>query len=90
LLKNEVREDLQKLACLSLNFLGPFVGFFEIVCGAFILFGLPTRLAAMPLSIIMLVAIATTKAQLLADNGFWSMLHDSRTDWSMLLEVYFC
>jgi uncharacterized membrane protein YphA (DoxX/SURF4 family) len=28
------------------NFLGPFVGFFEIVCGAFILFGLPTRLAA--------------------------------------------
>ena len=79
-----------KIGLPNPDFLGPFVGFFEIVCGAFILFGLLTRLAAMPLSIIMLVAIATTKAQLLADNGFWSMLHDSRTDWSMLLEVYFC
>ena len=73
-----------KIGLPNPDFLGPFVGFFEIVCGAFILFGLLTRLAAIPLSIIMLIAIATTKAQLLADNGFWSMLHDSRTDWSML------
>ncbi|HLL44623.1 MAG TPA: DoxX family protein [Segetibacter sp.] len=79
-----------KIGLPNPDFLGPFVGFFEIVCGAFILFGSLAKLAAVPLSIIMLVAIATTKAQLLADNGFWSMLHDSRTDWSMLLEVYFC
>jgi putative oxidoreductase len=75
-----------KIGLPNPDFLGPFVVFFEIVCGAFILFGLLTKLAAVPLLIIMLVAIAITKAQLLADNGFWSMLYDSRTDWSMPLE----
>jgi putative oxidoreductase len=71
------------------DFLGPFVGSFEILCGTLLLIGLFTRLAAIPLLIIMLVAIATTKAKLLADNGFWSMLHDSRTDWAMLLACIF-
>lgn len=67
------------------EFLGPFVGTFEIISGALILLGLFTRLAAVPTLIIMLVAIATTKVQLVADKGFWGMLHDSRTDWAMLL-----
>lgn len=75
----------EKIGLPNPDFLGPFVGSFEITCGFFILIGLLTRLAAIPLIIIMLVAIASTKAQLLADNGFWSMLHDSRTDWAMLL-----
>jgi putative oxidoreductase len=78
-----------KIGLPNPDFLGPFVVFFEIVCGAFILFGLLTKLAAVPLLIIMLVAIAITKAQLLADNCFWSMLHDIRTDWSMLLGSIF-
>lgn len=71
------------------EFLGPFVGSFEIICGALLLLGLLTRLASFPLFVIMLVAIATTKSQLFIDNGFWSMLHDSRTDWSMLLGSIF-
>lgn len=71
------------------EFLGPFVGTFEIVCGAFVLIGLLTRLAAVPLLAIMIVAIAATKAELLAKNGFWSMLHDSRTDWAMWLGSIF-
>jgi uncharacterized membrane protein YphA (DoxX/SURF4 family) len=33
----------------------------------------------------MLVAIATTKAEVLVNEGFWEMMHGSRTDWSMLL-----
>lgn len=66
-------------------FLGPFVGFFEISCGVLILLGLLTRLAAIPLLTIMLVAIATTKAAVLANDGFWEMMHGSRTDWAMLL-----
>jgi uncharacterized membrane protein YphA (DoxX/SURF4 family) len=78
-----------KIGLPNPDFLGPFVGSFEIVCGILVLIGLFTRLAAIPLLTIMLVAIATTKAQLLADNGFWSMLHDSRTDWSMLLGSIF-
>lgn len=74
-----------KIGLPNSDFLGPFVGGFEIVCGSLVLLGLLTRLAAIPLLTIMVVAIATTKAQLLTDNGFWSMLHDSRTDWAMLL-----
>ncbi|MEH6308688.1 DoxX family protein [Olivibacter sp. SDN3] len=67
------------------EFFGPFVGTFEIACGILVLLGMTTRLAAIPLITIMLVAIATTKAAVLADNGFWEMLHGSRTDWAMLL-----
>lgn len=78
-----------KIGLPNPEFLGPFVGAFETTCGFLILIGLLTRLAAIPLLIIMSVAIATTKAQLLADDGFWSMLHDSRTDWSMLLGSIF-
>ncbi|GGF29052.1 hypothetical protein [Flavobacterium limi] len=33
----------------------------------------------------MLVAIATTKGEILKNDGFWKMLHESRTDWAMLL-----
>ena len=78
-----------KIGLPNPEFLGSFVGSFEIICGTLVLIGLFTRVAAIPLLIIMLVAIATTKAQLLTENGFWSMLHDSRTDWSMLLGSIF-
>lgn len=78
-----------KIGLPSPDFLGSFVGSFEILCGILVLIGLLTRLAAIPLFIIMLVAIVITKAQLFTDNGFWSMLHDSRTDWAMLLGSIF-
>ncbi|MBP2616639.1 DoxX family protein [Chryseobacterium jejuense] len=71
------------------EFLGSFVGSFEILCGVFILIGLLTRLASIPLLIIMLVAIATTKSEVLANKGFWEMMHGSRTDWAMLLGSIF-
>ena len=74
-----------KIGLPSPEFLGSFVGFFEILCGALILLGLFTRLASIPIIIIMLVAIATTKAEVLKNEGFWEMLHGSRTDWAMLL-----
>lgn len=78
-----------KIGLPNPEFLGPFVGCFEILCGTLILFGLITRLAAVPLLTIMLVAITTTKLKILAGDGFWSMLHASRTDWSMLLGSIF-
>jgi uncharacterized membrane protein YphA (DoxX/SURF4 family) len=65
--------------------LGPFVGAFEIVCGGLVLLGLVTRLAVIPLLAIMAVALARTKWPMLADQGFWYMAHESRTDWSMTL-----
>lgn len=69
----------------SPEFLGSFVGTFEILCGALILMGFLTRLASIPLLVIMLVAIISTKAEILHEEGFWEMMHKSRTDWSMLL-----
>lgn len=75
----------EKIGLPSPEFLGSFVGAFEIVCGALILVGLLTRLASVPIIVIMLVAIATTKSEVLAEKGFWEMMHGSRTDWAMLL-----
>jgi len=69
--------------------MAPFVGVVEIVCGMLVLLGLFTRLAAIPLIINMLVAIATTKIPILLEKGFWAMAHESRTDWSMLLGSIF-
>lgn len=78
-----------KIGLPNPEFLGPFVGSFEIVSGILILVGLFTRLAALPTFIIMVVAIATTKAEVLQNQGFWEMLHGSRTDWAMLLGSIF-
>jgi putative oxidoreductase len=60
-----------------------FTGTFEIICGALVLLGLFTRLATIPLSIIMITAFITTKWPILIDKGFWSMAHEYRTDFAM-------
>src|SRR5258706_12714155 len=65
--------------------MAPFVGVVEIVCGALLLVGLMPRLAAIPLLIDICVALYSTKIVTLAKNGFWSTLHETRTDVSMLL-----
>jgi len=79
----------EKIGLPEPEFLGYFVGSFEIICGLFILLGLMTRLAAIPTLMIMIVAMATTKTQVFAEEGFWSMMHGSRTDWAMLLGSIF-
>ena len=66
-----------------------FTGMFEIGCGILILIGLLTRLAAIPLLIIMIVSFITTKYPELIEKGFWFMAHDYRTDFAMtLLLIY--
>ncbi|MBW7914397.1 MAG: DoxX family protein [Taibaiella sp.] len=79
----------EKIGLPNPDFLGGFVGSVEIVCGILVLAGLFTRLSAIPLIIIMLTAITTTKTEVLQNEGFWAMLHGSRTDWSMLLGSIF-
>lgn len=78
-----------KIGLPTPEFLGNFVGAFEIICGVLVLLGLFVRTASIPLIIIMLSAIATTKTEILIDKGFWKMLHESRTDWAMLLGSIF-
>lgn len=79
----------EKIGFPEPEFFGYFTGSFEAICGILILIGLFTRLSAIPLIIIMLVAISTTKLEILSDKGFWEMMHASRTDWSMLLGSIF-
>jgi len=65
--------------------MAPFVGVIEIICGALLILGLLTRLAAIPLIIDISVAIATTKIPMLVHKGFWAAAHEARTEWCMLL-----
>jgi uncharacterized membrane protein YphA (DoxX/SURF4 family) len=74
-----------KIGIPSPQIMAPFVGTVEIVCGTLLLFGLFTRLAAIPLLGVISVAIATTKIPMVARTGMWSMLHEARTDFSMVL-----
>ena len=66
------------------HFTGPFVGVVEIVCGALLILGLATGYAVIALLIDISVAIAITKVPLLK-HGFWGAMHESRTDFCMLL-----
>ena len=91
-----------KIGIPSPEITSPFVGVIEIVCGALILIGLLTRLAALPLIIDMLVAVLSTKIPILLGHGFWGfslrtlpyygfwgMAHEARTDFAMLLGSIF-
>lgn len=69
--------------------LAPLVGFVEIAAGLFVLLGILTRLAAIPLIADMLVAIASTKVPMLVHQGFWPAAHEARVDVSMLLGALF-
>lgn len=78
--------------------MGPFVGIIEITCGTLIIVGLLTRLAAIPLIFVMIVALVSTKLPILLGHevgmfslpdlkryGFWSAQHEARADLTMLL-----
>jgi uncharacterized membrane protein YphA (DoxX/SURF4 family) len=78
-----------KIGIPAPEIMAPFVGVFEIGCGTLILLGLLTRPATLPMIVNMLVAIATTKIPILLKSGFWSMAHEARVDYSMLLGSIF-
>lgn len=67
------------------GFFAAFIGGTEMICGFLILIGLVTRLATIPLILIMLTAFGITKAGIFVSDGIWGVLHASRTDLSMLL-----
>ena len=78
--------------------MGPFVAGVETVFGLLILLGLFTRIATIPLIVTMLVALISIKVPILLGHGyggfslrplprygFWSMMHESRNDFCMIL-----
>jgi putative oxidoreductase len=91
-----------KIGIPAAQVMAPFVGVIEIVCGTLIILGLLTRLAAVPLIIDISVAILSTKIPILLGHGFWrfslsklptygfwSMAHEARVDYAMLLGSIF-
>lgn len=78
-----------KIGFENAEFLAYFVATFEIACGILLIMGLLTRIASIPLLIIMATAIISTKIPKLINDGFWTMAHDSRTDFAMsMLLIY--
>jgi putative oxidoreductase len=84
------------------EFSAALVGGFEIICGLMVLIGFLTRPAVIPLIIIMVTAIFTTKIPILIGQGylgfslrdlehygFLSMMHESRNDLAMLIGSIF-
>jgi uncharacterized membrane protein YphA (DoxX/SURF4 family) len=90
-----------KIGIPAPELMGPFIGVVETVCGALVLFGLFTRLAALLLVADMTVAILSTKIPILIGHGYWrfaapagktglwGMFHEARTDLSMWLSCAF-
>jgi putative oxidoreductase len=100
--KHPRRRSLAAIGIPYPNFTGPFVGVVEIACGALVILGLFTRLATVPLIVIMVVAILSTKVPILLGHnfwifhlpklpryGFWSMMHEARDDFAMLLGLLY-
>lgn len=78
-----------KIGFSNPSFWAYFTGSFEIICGLLVVIGLLTRLAAIPLLLIMLVAFISTKVPVFTDKGFWSFAHEYRTDFAMtMLLIY--
>jgi uncharacterized membrane protein YphA (DoxX/SURF4 family) len=91
-----------KIGISNAEMIAPFVGIVEILCGALVILGLLTRVAALPLIFVMLGAIVSTKIPILLGSdflgfslrkvsyyGFWGFAHESRTDFAMLLGSIF-
>lgn len=81
---------------------GPLVGWTELACGLLLALGLFSRLAAIPLIVVMFVAIISTKIPIFLGHdwwifsvrkleryGFFSMTHEGRLDYAMLLGAIF-
>lgn len=75
----------EKIGFDNPEFWASFTAVFEILCGTLILLGFLTRLSAIPLLSIMIVAFITTKYPTLMEKGLWAMVHEYRTDFAMTL-----
>jgi len=79
----------EKIGFPDPEFWAYFTGVFEVICGFLVLLGAATRLAGIPLLVIMITAFITTKWPLLQTRGFWVFAHEYRTDFAMtVLLIY--
>jgi putative oxidoreductase len=78
-----------KIGIPAPEILGPFVGGCEIVFGIGLLLGFAVRVAAVPMIVVMLTALATTKLPVLRDKGLLTFSHEARNDLLMLFGCVF-
>lgn len=92
----------EKIGIPAAEFFGPLVGWVELIAGLMFLVGFASRVAALPIIVIMLVAIISTKIPILLGREWWifslrdldrygflSFTHETRTDWAMLMSACF-
>ena len=76
----------ERIGIPAATFFADLDGVVEIGCGTMVIFGLLTRIAAVPLLIDIVGAILPTKIPelrsggFLGVEGFWGMAHDARVD----------
>jgi len=71
------------------DFFANFTGATEIISGLLLIIGFYTRVAAVPLLVVILNAIYFTKIPMLASKGFWATAHEGRADFCMLAGLIF-
>jgi putative oxidoreductase len=67
----------------------PLMGVLEIVCGVLLIIGLVARIAALILLVDIGLTIVTSKIPILLRQGFWSTLHETTTEYCLLLGLIF-
>lgn len=94
-------ENFANIGFPAAQALATMVGTFELLCGILVLVGLATRAAAVPLMVIMLVALIATKLPILVggpvgpfsgpsgSTGLMPFLNQSRLDLTMLFAATF-
>ena len=95
-------ERFAKIGIPQADWLAPFVGGVEIVCGTLVVLGFYMRWAVLPLLGVMAVALVSTKLPILLGQdigpfqvrqlpyyGFWGFAHETRTDFSMVMGSLF-
>jgi putative oxidoreductase len=75
----------QEIGFAHAYFWAYFTGAFEILCGILVLFGLLTRLASVPLVIVLITAFIKVKLPVLMFKGLFAFLHEYNTDFALIL-----
>jgi putative oxidoreductase len=68
---------------------GNIVGAVEVICAALILIGTRVRAAVWPLFVVIAGAIYYTKIPLIGQEGLLKAMHDSRTDYCMVIGLIY-
>lgn len=79
----------QNLGFISANATVTVISVLEVLCGLMIIVGFFTRIAVIPLILIVSFTVLIGKFPILFEEGFWLMAHISRIDFAMFLGCVF-